>query len=239
MSQIRFRNVAAVVAAVSLIIAVLALALAGEAARISAAASILVAGGTLLLALVTYRAVVEARNASLASQHALSRPLLVPTNPVRQDNLPNASERHLNIRNDGSGVALNVRGVLLPHAKRSPQVPPQLSMRFRFPLPANETKQTKFERGGTLFAWEDTIDGIPICVPERLAPEDGIPNTSDRRDRVVARLTLTCQDLFGNIHATVFDLTLNSQWVFVDSKQDISAGISELDRAKGSGSRQQ
>lgn len=232
MNESRFRILAAIILVASALAAFVALKSSANAQAVAAAASIAVAGATLLLALVTYRAVTDTRQAALTSQRALARPLLVPRNDIDQKDLPNAVERMIDIANLGNGPALNIWGLLMPYSEALNVLPRQLSMRFPFPLSPSEIKPMRFSQGGTMFSNQDAVAGIPVSVPEELAPDHIMVDTQDRKDRVVARLTLSYQDLFSQIHSAVFDLTLQGEWATVRIQQGIDAGVREIDEAK-------
>jgi hypothetical protein len=231
-SERAFRNLVLAVIFATTILTIVAAGLQADASRVAAAASIAVAGATLLLALVTYKAVTEGRQASQQNQRALARPLLVPTNPIDQGDLANAKERAIDVDNVGTGVALNIHGVLMPVSHPVAGLPQQLSVQYPFPLRPKEVKPIQFTQGGTMFGPDDRVAGVPMSVPADLEPDEGIPDTMDRKDRVVARLTLTYQDLFSQIHSSVFDLTKQNQWVAVAIKDGIEAGIREIDEQK-------
>lgn len=227
-----FRNIAVALIITTTILALAVIVSTADAARVAAAASIAVAGSTLLLALVTYKAVAESEKATEQNQYALARPLLVPTNPINQEDLANARERPVDIANVGSGVALNIHGLLMPISHPVAGLPQQLSMHHALPLQPGDVKDVRFEQGGTIFRAEDAIASIPVSVPAELEIDEGIPDTMDRKERVVARLTLTYEDLFSRIHSSVFDLTQQDQWIAVAIQEGVDVGIREIDQAK-------
>lgn len=232
MSERAFRSFSAAVLAMTVTLIVIAATSQADPSRIASAASIAVAGATLLLAAVTYKSVTEARRAAQEQQRALARPILVPAIPTEGGDLVNASSRIVGITNVGTGVALNIHGILMPVSHPVAGLPRQLSVHYPFPVRAEERKQFQFQEGGTMFDAGDMIAGVPVSVPPELEPDQGVVDTLDRRDRVVARLTLTYQDLFSGLHASVFDLTQMHQWVAVAIKPEIQAGIREIDEHK-------
>lgn len=232
MSDSRFRVLAVLIMAATGLAVWLAARATAQPGPIAATASIAVAGATLLLALVTYRAVTDARQSSFTAQRALARPLLAPTNPIDQGDLPNARERMIDIANMGNGAALNIWGLLMPFSEPIQGLPRQLSMRFPFPLPPSAVMPMKFSQGGTMFLEQDAVAGVPFSVPAELAPDEGFPDTQDRKDRVVARLTLSYEDIFSQIHSAVFDLSQQNEWAAVRIQQGIAAGIREIDDEK-------
>ena len=90
-----------------------------------------------------------------------------------------------------------------------------------------------FKVGGTLFDNQDLISGVSFSVPKERAPESDFHDPRARRDRCMARLTLTCVDVFGLKHASIFDLTQIGEWVCVAVKNEIAKDIRDLDTEKG------
>lgn len=121
------------------------------------------------------------------------------------------------IRNSGSGIAFNVRGVLMqprPHVEAAlAQAPRARSMVLDAPIPPGATaggdeKGVASMAGPSVFGWdthvgEDARDTLA-------APENAL-----------VRLTLTYTDVFGHVHASQFDYvehrSTEAHWVFVGS----------------------
>jgi len=192
-------------------------------------ATIAVALATVVLAAITYLSVREVRH----GQRALSHPILVPTNVPNQKDLVNATERPIDVANVGTGVATDIWGVLFPQSTPQPWVPRQLSLRHTLPLRSGEVRAMTFSAGGTMFTEKDRIGPFLLTVPPELAPERGFPNPLDRRERVIARLTLTCRDSFGLRHAAVFDLDWLGHWVSVATSRQVRRDLRDLDAGKG------
>ena len=115
---------------------------------------------------------------------------------------------------------------------------PQYSKHFPVPIYAGESLSSAvpysqyFTRGGTTFDGDDKIGEYSLCVPEERAPEQNF-NQSDRRDRCIARLTLTYHDIFGRKHASIFDLTQTGGWVEIAIIPNIEHDLGDLHEAKG------
>jgi hypothetical protein len=232
--------VAAVIAvAVILILGLLAAlwSLGSDATSVNALAGIAVATLTLAFVAVAFFQMWDNRSHVQEAQEAQLRPLLVPRLILPMDlwqGYPNR-EHHLDIQNVGNGVATNVSGVILPPAYSRHDVPQQFFLRLQFPLARGETTNGLFKSGGTIFTAEETIAGIQLGVPLERAPEPptSLPNLISRRDRCVARLTISYRDMLGLKHASVFDLTQTGVWVCIELPSRITHDIDDLDREKG------
>lgn len=167
-------------------------------------------------------------------QYDSLRPLIVPCGSFEkaQTELWESPEHFLEIENVGKGVATNLWGVILPPTDPSRDTSYQFSLRASLPLGSGKAVRARFERGGTLFTPEDTIENITLGVPKERAPAATLPDFISRRDRCVARLTLSYHDVFGLKHASIFDLTTTGVWVCVDVRKGISKDLSDLDAAK-------
>lgn len=198
--------------------------------QISEVASVAVALATLVLAYVTYLSVRQARDA----QRALARPVLVPANIPQSKYVEKGEATNLDIQNVGSGVANDVWVVLFPYSDPLPWVPTQLSLRDHLPLRPEERRRMPIAPGGTTFTSRDRIGRVSLTVPPELARESGFPNPHDRRERVVARLTLSCRDSVGLKHAFIYDLDWLDHWVLVSTGPLIRKDLRDLDAEKGS-----
>jgi hypothetical protein len=90
-----------------------------------------------------------------------------------------------------------------------------------------------FQTGGTQFTHKDKIGRYLMSVPPELAPEKGFPNTMDRRERVIARLTLSCRDALSHKHAGVFDIDQLGVWTSVATSFRVCSDVRDLDVGKG------
>ncbi len=203
-----------------------------DANRLNATAGIAVAAGTIVLALVTQFGIQASQSQARESQYASARPILVPTEIISLEKLWEESFRDIEIKNVGTGVALNVAGVLLPPPMQTAGVPPQLSTRSTRPIAANEPTKLRFDHGGTIFTGEDCIAGIYLGVPVSIAPEEGLPSPLRRKYRAEARLTLSYSDLFHRKHAVVYDFDTTGHWVAVAILEDIPEDLNDMDAKK-------
>lgn len=183
----------------------------------------------------------ESRRQFLEAQYAADRPILVPLPRMRIPLDGGEPERiywddtrlPIEIRNVGPGIATNVWGVFMP-PQPLPLSSHQYSLRLVAPLSSGDTvgRWEQFSRGGTMFNCDDKVSGYSLCVPRELAPEENF-NQLDRRDRRIARLTLTYHDIFGRKHASIFDYTQIGIWIEVAIIPNIEHDLGEMDEAKG------
>ena len=181
----------------------------------------------------------EGRKQFLEVQYAQYRPLLVPLfadrgePPITID--WSTEDKLMRVQNVGTGVATNIWGVFMPSTRNG--AIPQYSKHFPVPIYAGESLSSAvpysqyFTRGGTIFDGDDKIDEHSLCVPEERAPAQN-SNHSSRRDRCIARLTLTYHDIFGRKHASIFDLTQSGGWVEIAMLPNITHDLGDLDEAK-------
>ncbi len=189
----------------------------------------------------TQDALEEGRRQFLEAQYAAHRPLLVPLDR-HLDDIPaviewNASVEFINIQNAGTGVANNIWGVFMPPVSWSTTVPPQKHIHLATPLPpgaksSEECTDTIFKWGGTIFNTYDKISEHTLGVPEERALNENF-NHLEKRDWCIARLTLTCSDVFGKKHASIFDYTTMGVWVNVAFISNIEHDLGEMNEAKG------
>ncbi len=219
--------------------------------EIGAAGSIFVAAGTLVLAIVTYRATKESRGQFKESQkmfeeteRAQYRPLLVPANTLglddkqpmmRQDwqSFWTGSTHPFQLKNVGLGVAPDACGAILPPKEEGVTWAPmnQYFVRLNVPIAKDEVSSTEFETGNTIFTGDNHISNVPMGVPTDRAPNARM-SSADRRDRVELRMTLSYRDIYLHRHATVFDLTPRLHWVCVAVLSDIEKDILDMDEEK-------
>jgi hypothetical protein len=142
------------------------------------------------------------------------------------------------IRNEGTGIATNVWGVLM-HPDPVPALHFLYSSHLKTPIPSGEGRGLDLIKSRTLLNSSDRIvdldDRTNLCtlgVPKDLALEDNI-DPRDRRDRRIARLTLTYHDIFRRKHASIFDYTVIGNWVCVALIPNIEHDLGEIDETKG------
>ena len=126
------------------------------------------------------------------------------------------SEQPLEFMNVGTGVALNIWGVLVP-PKDIPRKPYSFSNQAH--ILQSKKVEVFFHIGQFLFFTESdklfTEDDKPSeydLWPSSELTQVGITN----RRRYAARLTLTYRDVFGIKHATIYDHTNVNEWKIVD-----------------------
>ncbi len=154
---------------------------------------------------------VQAQTIAQETQYAQYRPILTPfsTLPLHMGELDiTVSELPLTLVNVGTGTALNTWGVLVP-PKYVPLRP--YSFRNQVPLLQENRAEVRFHFGRFLFTEKDKIGAYDLMPSSELTREDG----TGRRLRYAARLSLTYLDVFGNKHATIYDLTDENEWKFV------------------------
>jgi len=111
----------------------------------------------------------------------------------------------IELQNVGTGVALTICGVLFgPEPETPPRTRPTRCTIWREPplLPGSPSRRVKLEEGRTVMNGDATIGGHRLFAPRT-------PSRQERmhydRYNVVARLTLTYQDIFRRKHAAVYD----------------------------------
>jgi hypothetical protein len=134
----------------------------------------------------------------------------------------------LSFRNVGPGVAMNIDGVVTEPQPSEPS--PTLARSFRLilgvPLASGETKQIIAYEGRTmLHGTAQVIPGLELYAPRTPAAGDKLRGIG----MAEIRLTLTCSDTFGRVHAFVYDFTESHKWVFRDSKV-VKKSIEALNR---------
>jgi hypothetical protein len=208
---------------------------------VTAISGIAVAAATLLLAFATVASIAESRDQAQFTQRSLNRPLIIPISLLKPADLSDQSMYDIDFRNVGHGVANNIRGLLMSTVQEAASAPQKYSVRSPLPLAPGDTAPMRFSEGGTLLIHKDNIRGVSLSLPQELVLEDGIPNAVDRRDRVIARLTITYSDIFGKYHASVYDYasvyghTKTEQWVSVANLDDITQDLVLIDKKKGVG----
>jgi hypothetical protein len=226
------RNWAIAVSVIVVILVVSVWSTAEDADRINATAGIAVAAGTVFLSMVTYFGIRSSHIQHREAQYATARPVLVPTGTIDRDKLWSVPFIDLTIKNVGTGVALNVSGVVLPPPAQRTGVPPQLSMQSTGPIAPLEAPAVRFHQGGTMFTEDDRVGSVPMAVPADLAPDGGLPSPYNRRYRAGARLTLTYTDVFHRKHAAVHDWSTRGHWASVAILEGVDADIDDMDAAK-------
>ena len=180
-------------------------------------------------------ALAQSRTQSLETLYALNRPILAPRMPLslRNNDLDWDSQHYtVKVRNVGTGVALNVWGVLLPPKQAETVDPPQqYCLKSHAPISQEDKDidtyflEEKIFRGDEMIAHrEGTTEQYSLCPPLVDLPQDSV----DGRLGYVARLTLTYRDVFGRKHASIYDHTDRHRWKFVVHLDDIRNDLEDM-----------
>lgn len=175
---------------------------------------------TLELALVAFCQMSDARKQALETQRVSLRPLLVPMGSLGLGPFSDMAafwsmpSQSVEIKNVGSGVATNVRGVILPAIEPSPSTRLVFSRSLPFPVAKGDYVEGLFETGAIVISAGDHIDNVSLYAPK------------DQNYHV--RLTLTYWDTLGSKHASIFDLAKNGAWKQVAILNDISEDLDDL-----------
>jgi hypothetical protein len=131
------------------------------------------------------------------------------------------SDLPIELMNVGTGVALNIWGVLVP-PKNIPRIP--YAFRNQGHLLQDKEDKIVFRIGqyNSFFIEKDKI-GVYDLWPSSELTQEGTTNIL----RYVARLTLTYTDVFGNKHATIYDYTQVNERKFVAHFR-VQRGLDEL-----------
>jgi hypothetical protein len=184
----------------------------------------------------TEKALEEGRQQFLEAQYNASRPLLVPAvadlteqyeaeEPITFD--WESSTSFVTIQNVGTGIATNIWIAMLPPAPL-PDPTHQYVSRLGLPLaPDAPPVKVYVRQGASLFHESNRLNGHTLSVP----PEHATGPT-ERGDRFLARLSITCQDIFGRKHASIFDLNDRGNWVSVAFLTNIQYDLGDIDAAQ-------
>ncbi len=180
-------------------------------------------------------ALAQSRAHSLETLYTLNRPILAPRMPLslRNNDLDWDSQHYtVKVRNVGTGVALNVWGVLLPPKQAETVDPPrQYCLRSHAPISQEDKDidiyflEEKIFRGDeTIANRSETTQQYSLCPPSLNLPQDSL----DGRYEYVARLTLTYRDVFARKHASIYDHTDRHRWKFVAHLDDIRNDLEDM-----------
>jgi hypothetical protein len=136
----------------------------------------------------------------------------------------------LQLQNVGAGVALIVCGVMFPPEGVFPvnQLSPRYTLwREAAFLSGQPARSVKLELGRTMTDGDATIGGHRLFAPRR-------PTDEERRlcglYNVIARLTLTYQDIFMRKHAATIDYIDLYGWQCVALSSDVAKDLEDLDQ---------
>ena len=179
-------------------------------------------------------AINESRSHSLEILHTLNLPILAPRTPLQlRNNDLNWDAQHytVSIKNVGTGVALNIWGVLLPPKKtETVDLPSHYCLRAHAPISQADKDidtffllEEKKDFSDVMLEKQDgTSEKYSLCPPSPdLASDSG-------KYAYVARLTITYTDVFGRKHASIYDHTNQHRWKFVVHLDDICNDLEDL-----------
>lgn len=193
---------------------------------VSALATVTVAIATILTLLFLRRQV----RLTVEVQYDQRRPLLYPPGTVTLiDQAGNVDwsepERRIPLENAGSGVAVNICGVLI--GPRTMSKSDRYTLWQEAPLTTLEgMRPMQFRRGGAGTIPNDTtIGAYTLHAPDKPSQAELMAGAP----WIVARLTVTYHDVFGRKHAALFDYTAMPAWSVVAFLEDISHDLLDLD----------
>jgi len=199
------------------------------AGTLSSVASILVAAGTFELAWVALPQVRQFQHQQVSQEEAEFRPVMIPEGVVPPESLWQGPEFHLQIRNVGRGLASNLEAILLPPKAGRKVVPPMFHAAIPRPITPGYPEEIKLRPGGYMIVEDDIISGVSLAVPPERSPEKGFPDPHRTQPRCTARMTITCTDLFGVKHASIFDWQESGGWLAVKIISHADAQIEDVD----------
>ncbi len=181
-------------------------------------------------------AIEENRSQFLEAQFNASRPLLVPisTDPGGQDEMEepatidwDAAQMFVTIQNVGTGIATNIWISFLPPAPM-PSDSSQYVSRLGSPVTAGgEPFKVYLQQGMSLFGESDSLNEHSLCVlPGRAT------GSTNQRNRFIARMCMTYQDIFGRKHASIFDMSDRGIWINMAFLTNIERDLGEIDAIK-------
>lgn len=180
------------------------------------------------------RQFLENQRQAKESFEAGKRPFLFPDDPLSLitdnggsllfnfDELDNFRSP-ITVKNGGTGLAFNVRGVLMqPRIESDLGIRPGVrSFALHSPLPVGQLVRDETVAGPTSFGWDTTVDNNP-------------EHTLSAPVGAIARLTLTYQDIFGRTLASQFDYvtyrTKETMWEFRGLFTEHVRSIAEIQR---------
>jgi hypothetical protein len=97
------------------------------------------------------------------------------------------------------------------------------------PISPGESAKVMLRQGGYIISEDDTVSGVGLSVPPERTPETGFPSPFRTQPRCTARITITCTDLFGIKHASIFDWQELGGWIAVKLIRRADAQIEDID----------
>jgi hypothetical protein len=156
---------------------------------------------------------------SIEARKVAQLPLLTPSGHVMnqgsQGYKPDAASLVLQVKNVGPGLAFAVRASLFPPVATSNN--PQYTVTNYHTAADNLPLETQTPRELTFFPGVLELAGTDQIAGNTLEPPNPLVFASQNLPHVVARLTVTYRDIFGQERASAFDWTVNATWVPVGS----------------------
>jgi hypothetical protein len=191
--------------------------------RIQLLSSIIVAFATLGLAIVTFFQSRQLRFQSEQSLRASLRPLLVPEGALPGSALWSTSNFQLSIRNLEGGPATNVSVAVLPQiANRQDFFPHLFFGRVLQPIAVADKNPVNLSQGQVLISEENNIAGVRLYAPA---------TTVSGPTQPLARITVTCHDVFGLKHASIFDYRRDGVWVAIAYLAEVDRDLDDVDNS--------
>jgi hypothetical protein len=192
---------------------------------------------------------------ALEAQYDAQRPIIVPAHPrvrlltlqgggdvieipLEHDfNLTGASNI-VRLANVGAGVAMNVQGVVFGPKLSEPGPTPETpshSLSVAAPLPPGLLLEVLAKQGGLTIQGSDQIvrgeklyAPAPVPVPMQSASGESSGSVSPAQ----YRLTLTYHDLFGRMHASIYDYTWEKVWEIRKVERAITKDLDGVTRLR-------
>jgi hypothetical protein len=207
---------------------------------IQAAATIILIAVTIYYAWQAKRQADEvARQEKIANQQRFDaqRPVICPIGelPLNHFRLDwTAAEHEISLRNFGSGVALTTCGLLFPPRAQLPSNirPPEYSFWHQPPLGPGESRPAKLQLGGTLIPGDAQLAGHELYAPPKPSQYELMVMG---QYNIVARLTITWEDVFKRKHAGIYDYIDVFGWYCVGLFEDTERDLEDLNDHARSG----
>ena len=214
-----------------------------HASAIQGVSSVVLLAVTVVLVVVTFTyAKAAQRQAEQAEKQVAAieqerldrqRPIVYPLGqlPLTEDNHVDWAKLEgcdLRLENVGAGVALILCGVLFaPEPDTPPRILPDRFTVWREPpLLPGASRPIKLAIGKTIMNGDAKISEYPLFAPKKPTYHE---LTMGGRYNVLARLTLTYQDIFKRKHAAVFDYIDLYAWQCVVFLADIPSDLEDVD----------
>lgn len=141
----------------------------------------------------------------------------------------NKPEMNIQLRNVGRGVALIVCGVLFPPKPETPSkdVIRRYTIWRETPfLPEAHSRIVTLKQGKTIMGGDITIGKYTLFAQKKPSRQEMMVAS---KYNIVARLTLTYQDIFRRKHAAVFDYIESYGWQCIGLLSNIAKDFEDID----------